>query len=166
MRGQIRKLFSKLALAGRLQTHLAIRLFLNEIGYDSYLKKKSRSYVEYEDKKKMAQTIQEVFASYQRTKPLAEFILQCQEKENKSPIAEQRKGIHVMTMHASKGLEFQHVYLPDLNEGIIPPKGVVDAKQIEEERRLLYVAVTRAREKLFLYETRERNRKVTRFLVL
>ena len=50
MRGQIRKLFSKLALAGRLQTHLAIRLFLNEIGYDSYLKKKSRSYVEYEDK--------------------------------------------------------------------------------------------------------------------
>ena len=46
-------------LAGRLQTHLAIRLFLNEIGYDSYLKKKSRSYVEYEDKKKMAQTIQE-----------------------------------------------------------------------------------------------------------
>lgn len=69
-----------------------------------------------------------------------------------------------MTMHASKGLEFQHVYLPDLNEGIIPPKGVVDAKQIEEERRLLYVAVTRAREKLFLYETRERNRKVTRFL--
>ena len=166
MRGQIRKLFSKLALAGRLQTHLAIRLFLNEIGYDSYLKKKSRSYVEYEDKKKMAQTIQEVFASYQRTKPLDEFILQCQEKENKSPIAEQRKGIHVMTMHASKGLEFQHVYLPDLNEGIIPPKDVVDAKQIEEERRLLYVAVTRAREKLFLYETRERNRKVTRFLVL
>ena len=166
MRGQIRKLFSKLALAGRLQTHLAIRLFLNEIGYDSYLKKKSRSYVEYEDKKKMAQTIQEVFAPYQRTKPLDEFILQCQEKENKSPIAEQRKGIHVMTMHASKGLEFQHVYLPDLNEGIIPPKGVVDAKQIEEERRLLYVAVTRAREKLFLYETRERNRKVTRFLVL
>lgn len=166
MRGQIRKLFSKLALAGRLQTHLAIRLFLNEIGYDSYLKKKSRSYVEYEDKKKMVQTIQEVFVSYQRTKPLDEFILQCQEKENKSPIAEQRKGIHVMTMHASKGLEFQHVYLPDLNEGIIPPKGVVDAKQIEEERRLLYVAVTRAREKLFLYETRERNRKVTRFLVL
>ena len=166
MRGQIRKLFSKLALAGRLQTHLAIRLFLNEIGYDSYLKKKSRSYVEYEDKKKMVQTIQEVFVSYQRTKPLDEFILQCQEKENKSPIAEQRKGIHVMTMHASKGLEFQHVYLPDLNEGIIPPKGVVDAKQIEEERRLLYVAVTRVREKLFLYETRERNRKVTRFLVL
>lgn len=166
MRGQIRKLFSKLVLAGRLQTHLAIRLFRNEIGYDSYLKKKSRSYLEYEDKKKMAQTVQEVFASYQRTKPLDEFILQCQEKENKSPIAEQRKGIHVITMHASKGLEFQHVYLPDLNEGIIPPKGVLDEKQIEEERRLLYVAVTRAREKLFLYETRERNRKVTRFLVL
>ena len=107
----------------------------------------------------MAQTIQEVFASYQRTKPLDEFILQCQEKENKSPIAEQRKGIHVMTMHASKGLEFQHVYLPDLNEGIIPPKDVVDAKQIEEERRLMYVAMTRAREHLYLSYVKQRFQK-------
>ncbi len=164
MQMRIQRLFSKLALAKRLQVHLAIQLFRNEMGYDSYLKKKSRSYAEYEDQKKMAQTIQEAFASYQRTKPLDEFISQCQEKEKSSPVVEQRKGIHVLTMHASKGLEFQHVYLPDLNEGMIPPKGVVDTKQIEEERRLLYVAVTRAREKLFLYETRERNRKVTRFL--
>ena len=134
------------------------------MGYDSYLRNKSRSYAEYEEKKKIAQTVQETFVSYQRTKPLDDFISQCQEKEKSSPVVEQRKGIHVLTMHASKGLEFQHVYLPDLNEGIIPPKGVVDAKLIEEERRLLYVAVTRAREKLFLYETRERNRKVTRFL--
>ncbi len=164
MQVRIQRLFLKLALAKRLQVHLAIQLFLNEMGYDSYLKNKSRSYAEYEDKKKMAQIIQESFMSYQRTRPLDEFILQCQEKEKKSPVVEQQKGIHVLTMHASKGLEFQHVYLPDLNEGMIPPKGVVDAMQIEEERRLLYVAVTRAREKLFLYETRERNRKVTRFL--
>ena len=164
MLARIRKLFSKLALAKHLQVHLAIQLFRNEMGYDSYLRNKSRSYAEYEEKKKIAQTVQETFVSYQRTKPLDEFISQCQEKEKSSPVVEQRKGIHVLTMHASKGLEFQHVYLPDLNEGIIPPKGVVDAKLIEEERRLLYVAVTRAREKLFLYETRERNRKVTRFL--
>lgn len=164
MQVRIQRMFSKLALAKRLQAHLAIQLFRNEIGYDSYLKNKSRSYAEYEEKKKMTQTIQEAFVSYQRTKPLDEFISQCQEKEKSSPVVEQKKGIHVLTMHASKGLEFQHVYLPDLNEGMIPPKGVVDAKQIEEERRLLYVAVTRACEKLFLYETRERNRKVTRFL--
>ncbi len=164
MQVRIQRLFSKLALAKRLQLHLAIQLFQNEMGYDSYLKNQSKSYAEYEDKKKIAQVIQETFMSYQRTRPLDEFISQCQEKEKKSPVIEQQKGIHVLTMHASKGLEFQHVYLPDLNEGIIPPKGVVDTKQIEEERRLLYVAVTRAREKLFLYETRERNRKVTRFL--
>ena len=164
MQVRIQRLFSKLALAKRLQLHLAIQLFQNEMGYDSYLKNQSKSYAEYEDKKKIAQVIQETFMSYQRTRPLDEFISQCQEKEKKSPVIEQQKGIHVLTMHASKGLEFQHVYLPDLNEGMIPPKGVIDAKQIEEERRLLYVAVTRAREKLFLYETRERNRKVTRFL--
>ena len=164
MQVRIQRLFSKLALAKRLQFHLAIQLFRSEMGYDSYLKRKNRSYAEYEDKKKMAQTIQEAFMSCKRTMLLDDFIQQCQEKEKSSPEVEQKKGIHVLTMHASKGLEFQHVYLPDLNEGIIPPKGVTDAKQIEEERRLLYVAVTRAREKLFLYETRERNRKVTRFL--
>ena len=88
-----------------------------------------------------------------------DFFNEYQEKENKSPIAEQRKGIHVMTMHASKGLEFQHVYLPDLNEGIIPPKDVVDAKQIEEERRLMYVAMTRAREHLYLSYVKQRFQK-------
>ena len=161
---RIRKLFQKIHLAERLQMHLAIQLFRSELGYDLYLKKKSRSYSEFEENKEKAAVIQEAFVSYRRSESLEEFIEKCQEKEEQTPIVEKVEGIHVITMHASKGLEFTHVYLPDLNEGIIPPKGVLDAHQIEEERRLLYVAVTRAKEKLFLYETRERNRKITRFL--
>ena len=56
--------------------------------------------------------------------------------------------VHILTMHACKGLEFDTVYIPDLNEGTIPAKQAWTRDQIEEERRLLYVAMTRAKQTL------------------
>ena len=76
-------------------------------------------------------------------------------------------GVHVLTMHASKGLEFDTVYLPDLNEGIFPGRRAVSAEALEEERRLFYVAVTRARDRLhllYLVGSRENQRRPSRFL--
>ena len=59
-------------------------------------------------------------------------------------------GIQIMTYHASKGLEFDVVFLPDCNEGNIPYKKSTSPEAIEEERRLFYVAMTRAKEKLHI----------------
>ena len=59
-----------------------------------------------------------------------------------------KTGVHLMTLHAAKGLEFDTVYLPDLNEGIIPNRKSVTDTQIEEERRMLYVGMTRAKQAL------------------
>lgn len=76
-------------------------------------------------------------------------------------------GVQIMTMHACKGLEFERVYLPALNEGIIPGRRCREAEDMEEERRLLYVAMTRARQHLeLLYVTgsRENPRPPSRFL--
>ena len=73
-------------------------------------------------------------------------------------------GVEVITMHGAKGLEFDQVFLPDLNEGVIPGKRICDRQQLEEERRLLYVAITRARNKLYLSYTKERGRKRSRYL--
>ncbi len=67
-------------------------------------------------------------------------------------------------MHAAKGLEFDRVFLPDVNEGIIPGKRCVTKDALEEERRLLYVAITRARNELEIYYTRERGRTLSRYL--
>ena len=53
-------------------------------------------------------------------------------------------------MHASKGLEFKYVWLPDLNEGIIPSRNVTELNETEEERRMLYVAMTRAKQALIM----------------
>ncbi len=63
---------------------------------------------------------------------------------------EEDREVAVMTMHASKGLEFDTVFLPDLNEGILPGRRSIADSDIEEERRLFYVAMTRARERLCL----------------
>ena len=57
----------------------------------------------------------------------------------------------ITTYHQSKGLEFDYVFLPDIIEGKMPGVISLNACTIEEERRLLFVAMTRAREKLVLY---------------
>ncbi len=58
--------------------------------------------------------------------------------------------VHILTMHAAKGLEYEEVFLPELNEGIIPGRRAGTESEIEEERRLFYVAMTRARKRLYL----------------
>ena len=58
------------------------------------------------------------------------------------------EGVNLLTVHASKGLEFQEVYVIDLVDGRFPNRKMMSS--IEEERRLFYVAVTRARDRLYL----------------
>ena len=67
------------------------------------------------------------------------------------------EGISLMTMHGSKGLEFQEVYLIDIVEGIVPYKKAIKQGMEEEERRLFYVALTRAKEKINVLSTKKRN---------
>ena len=77
------------------------------------------------------------------------------------------QGVRVMTMHACKGLEFDRVYLPALNEGIMPGRRCREPEDFEEERRLLYVAMTRARdhlELLYVTGTADNPRPPSRFL--
>lgn len=62
-----------------------------------------------------------------------------------------------MTLHASKGLEFKCVFIAGLENGIIPLYRAVAPEEIEEERRLLYVGMTRAKQRLFLSRALKRN---------
>ncbi len=76
-------------------------------------------------------------------------------------------AVQLMTMHGSKGLEYRIVIIPELNEGQIPRIKTGRAEETEEERRVLYVAMTRAKERLFmLYREKNLSRKVvpSRFL--
>jgi len=76
-------------------------------------------------------------------------------------------SISLMTVHASKGLEFDIVWIPDCNEGTFPHGRRLEKEQVEEERRIFYVGMTRARERLELLGvtgTRERPKELSRFL--
>lgn len=64
--------------------------------------------------------------------------------------------VALMTMHSSKGLEFPIVYLMDANERVTPHHKAVLEADLEEERRMFYVAMTRAKDRLHVYYTKER----------
>lgn len=77
-------------------------------------------------------------------------------------------AVRLLTVHASKGLEFDSVWIPDCNEKNFPHGNGLDPEHIEEERRIFYVAMTRAKkdlELLCLTGTAERPRFPSRFLI-
>ena len=74
-----------------------------------------------------------------------------------SDTAEQGDKVKLMTVHAAKGLEFPYVFLCGMNEGIFPSRKVRTLPGMEEERRLAFVALTRAEQRLYLSEADGRN---------
>lgn len=78
--------------------------------------------------------------------------------------ASQKKGedaVTLMTVHASKGLEYKYIFLVGADQGVFPSFKNIEENNLEEERRLAYVAVTRAMNKLFITTSRERLQKPT-----
>ena len=67
------------------------------------------------------------------------------------------EGVNLMTMHAAKGLEFDTVFVIEADEGSSPYKKAATDEEIEEERRLFYVAMTRAKRKLIISYVKEKN---------
>lgn len=68
-----------------------------------------------------------------------------------------QQKVRLMTVHSAKGLEFPYVFLCALNEGIFPSKKITSIEGMEEERRLAFVAMTRAQKRLYLSESSGRN---------
>ena len=151
--------------------YLAIQYIRNVIGYDDFLKE---TYGIEAGKKliEIAEEFQALSKKYKTYKELSDYISQCKElvyQKQQEQTNEQRtqQGIHIMTMHMAKGLEFDTVYLPDLNEGKMPMRQARLPMELEEERRMLYVAMTRAKKSLYLLLVKEKTGKdiPSRFLL-
>lgn len=85
-----------------------------------------------------------------RGKTLQQFLDAVSLSSEKEDDLDSKQGVTLITLHASKGLEFPHVYLVGLEEGTLPHKRSISEGTRDEERRLLYVGITRARERLSL----------------
>ena len=72
-------------------------------------------------------------------------------------IDQEKEAVHLMTLHSAKGLEFQYVFISGLEEGILPhSRSMLSEEEMEEERRLMYVGITRAKQKVYLLFTKMR----------
>ena len=141
------------------------------IGYEEYLK----DYASYRKIKvdDLYEVMEELAESAKGYKSFGEWfahIADYTEKLKKQAKKQdmEKKGVTVSTLHSIKGLEYDRVFLMDVNEGTIPYHKAVSDSSIEEERRLFYVGMTRARKELYILYAKSRHDKdleVSRFLV-
>lgn len=148
---RIEKLWYDLKHLSRLSPYAAINYIRRGIGYDDYL----AEYAEYRNanKEDFYEVADEILASAKGYRTFEEWFAHIEEyrQELKRLAQEKRRNQNAVTfatLHSAKGLEFTKVYLIDVNEGVMPYKKAVLKQDVEEERRLFYVGMTRAKESL------------------
>ena len=167
---RIESLEGDLRAIARMSPLAAVNYIRQGMGYDEYL-------IEYATFRRMRpeellETADELKESAAGFKTFDEWFAHIEAyKEELLRQAAQRRtetdAITLATMHSAKGLEFPIVYILDANEGITPHSRAMLDEDMEEERRLFYVAMTRAKTRLHVYAVRERYHKkaeVSRFV--
>jgi len=155
---KIDKLEMDLYLLRKMEPYAAIQYIRNGIGYEDYM----NEYAQFrrmnpDDLEEVLNQIQESAKEYHSFEEWFAYIESYGEELRKQMEAgrQQKSGVTLTTMHSSKGLEYEVVFVMDINEGVTPHKKAVKEADLEEERRLFYVAVTRAKTYLFLYSVKE-----------
>ena len=150
--------------------YAAINFIRNGMGYEEYL----QEYARYRKIKpeELRETLDRIHESARGMKTLEEWLAymdeytrKLEEQAKKQDI--KREGAVISTLHAVKGLEYDRVYIMNVNEGSMPYRKAVLEAHLEEERRLFYVGMTRARKKLCLCYVRQqydKEREPSRFL--
>ena len=147
------KLMADVKLLRKLRPWAALNFIRNFIGYDQYI----RDYAEYRqlDAAEMYEVLDEfayMIKDMESYAALFEFV-----GEYRNLLAKQKeknrihKGVCLMTMHSAKGLEFDAVSILDAVEDVTPYKKAKTPAELEEERRMFYVAMTRAKHELHIY---------------
>ena len=149
-------------MLARMAPYAASQYIRKRIGYDDFLKDYAITHkVNRADLTEILSEIEEAARPFRSVEDWFEHIQEYTEalrqKEKQKNL--QQEGIRLMTIHAAKGLEFDTVFVIEANEGRLPYKKAEGMKETEEERRLFYVAMTRAKEMLKICYVRTKSGK-------
>lgn len=161
---RIEQLQSDLAMLVTLKPYAAVNFIRKGIGYDEYI----REYADYrgiraDDLFEVLDELQEEARAQESMDDWYAYIQEYSEalRQQTKQRDEEEDAVQLLTMHGAKGLEYQVVFIPSVNEGVIPHNKAVLEADLEEERRLFYVAMTRAKKQLYLYAVKEHLHKET-----
>ena len=162
MADRIYKLETQIHMLAKMTPYAAITYIRNAIGYETYL----QEYASFRRMKasELLDILDEIQETAREFETYEEWLshIEAYQKELKEQASDRNRrgeGVVLSTMHASKGLEYDTVYIIDANEGITPHEKAVLDEDIEEERRLFYVAMTRAKNHLLICCTKEKFHK-------
>ncbi len=155
---RIEKLHYDINLLEKMSPYAAINYIRHGIGYDDYIV----DYAQYRNlnKEDLFEILDELQASARGYRNFEAWELHIQEyteelRAKAKAKQENPNAVTLSTLHSAKGLEFKSVFIMDANQGITPYKKAVLDKDIEEERRLFYVGMTRAIENLTICSVKE-----------
>ncbi len=137
-------------------------LVIEKSGYLAELQEKAISDPQFQDDIENLQELVNVAQDFTPEEPenqLSEFLQQVALVSDLDNMDEESNNVTLMTLHAAKGLEFPTVFIAGMDEGIFPGTRIITSgnpREIEEERRLMYVGITRAKEKLYLVSSKRR----------
>lgn len=146
---EVKRLEEDLKTLGLLSPYAAVKYIRMAIGYENYLKEYAReNRTDFEKYEKILDDLEKEASRF----PSITVFLEHMKKEEESSSSRTdnvkktpEDALNLMTIHASKGLEFEAVFIPDCIDSIIPGKNSSSLYETEEERRVLYVAMTRAK---------------------
>lgn len=140
-------------MLAKMAPYAAINYIRKAVGYETYLEE----YARYRRMKpgELLDILEEIHENAKDFKNCEEWFRYIERygeelKQQRQKQQEVSDGVVLSTIHASKGLEYDTVYIADVNEEIIPHKKAAQPAEIEEERRLFYVAMTRAKNHLYI----------------
>ncbi len=167
---RLEKLEHDVGFMKKLDVPATLKYLLYGTGYGKYLKEYAAS--KNADEEELFEIYKEIADSakgmdnpkqwLEYVKDHKEKVMRKAEEERNKKTENEPDGVELMTFHRSKGLEFDTVFIIDTSEGFIPQNRAETAEEIEEERRTFYVAVTRARNELFICESDDRLGRSTR----
>ena len=146
----------------KLSPYAAVEYIINAIGYKDYLKKYAlENRIDYSELYEILNELLESSKPFSYFEEWLEYMDDFSQKLSQDSAEKTDSyGVQIMTMHASKGLEFKRVFIPCLNFEFLPHRRAQTKSEIEEERRLFYVAMTRAKDHLHLsYSNIIRNKR-------